>query len=75
MLVEFLDELLEQLGCLQHVVDAELGDAQAVVGDAVVRPVVRPYLLVDVAVADLVTLELALLRRLLLLEHRVQTLL
>lgn len=45
------------------------------ISDAVVGPVVRADLLIDVAVADLVPLELALLRGLLLLEHRIHPLL
>ena len=45
------------------------------ISDAVVRPVVRANLLIDVAVADLVAFELALLGRLLFLKHRVHSLL
>ncbi len=45
------------------------------ISDPVIRPVIRPYLLIYVAVADLVPLELALLRSLLLLKHRIHPLL
>jgi hypothetical protein len=75
LLIQLIYKLLEQLRRLQHVIYPELRDAYPVISDPVIRPVIRPYLLIYVAVADLVPLELALLGSLLLLKHRIHPLL
>jgi hypothetical protein len=74
MFNQFFYELLQQLAC-QHFLNAELGHAQAVVSDAVARPVVRPDFLPQVPLPRLLFAVRTLFRQLFLHMDRVQTLL
>ncbi len=74
MFNQFLYELLQEL-TRQHLLNAELGHAQAVVGDAVAWPVVRPDFFAQVPLPRLLFAVRSLLRQFFLHMDRVQTLL